>query len=117
MNNRDFTAPYVFHEYPKWVTLADGSKALANNSDEERILVGQHDDDQDQAVIESTAVPLGKLQQSTATAQEDVAVKAEAAPEDQPAAEAPVVEAVSADVKTATSRRRGNASQAEAAKE
>lgn len=54
MNNRDFTAPYVFHEYPKWVTLADGSKALANNSDEERILIGQHDDDQDQPVIEPT---------------------------------------------------------------
>ena len=40
MNNRDFTAPYVFQEYPKWVTLADGSQMLANNADEEQVLVG-----------------------------------------------------------------------------
>lgn len=40
MNNRDFTAPYVFQEYPKWVTLADGSQMLANNAEEEQVLVG-----------------------------------------------------------------------------
>lgn len=37
-NNREFTAPYEFREYPKWVTLADGSQILANNADEEAVL-------------------------------------------------------------------------------
>lgn len=39
MNNRDFVAPYVFQEFPKWVTLADGSQMLANSADEEAVLV------------------------------------------------------------------------------
>lgn len=38
MNNRDFTAPYVFQEFPKWVTLADGSQMLVHNADEEAVL-------------------------------------------------------------------------------
>lgn len=39
MNNRDFTAPYVFQEFPKWVTLADGSAMLVHNADEEQVLI------------------------------------------------------------------------------
>jgi len=38
MNNRDFTPPYVFHEFPKWVTLADGSQMLVHDADEEAVL-------------------------------------------------------------------------------
>lgn len=38
MNNRDFVAPYVFQEFPKWVTLADGSQMLVQNADEEAVL-------------------------------------------------------------------------------
>lgn len=34
-NGRNFTAPYVFVEYPKHVTLADGSIITVNNADEE----------------------------------------------------------------------------------
>lgn len=37
-NNREFTAPYEFREYPKWVSLADGSQVVANNAEEEAIL-------------------------------------------------------------------------------
>lgn len=39
-NMRNFEAPYVFKEYPKWVTLADGSKMIVNNAEEEAVLVG-----------------------------------------------------------------------------
>jgi hypothetical protein len=44
MNNRDFVAPYVFQEFPKWVTLADGSQMLVNNADEEAVLTAEHAD-------------------------------------------------------------------------
>lgn len=39
-NSREFTAPYAFQEYPKWVTLADGSQIVVNNADEEHVAVG-----------------------------------------------------------------------------
>lgn len=51
MNNRDFTAQYVFQEYPKWVTLADGSQMLANNADEEQVLVGSPAVDEREALL------------------------------------------------------------------
>lgn len=34
-NGRNFTAPYVFVEYPKHVELADGTVITVNNADEE----------------------------------------------------------------------------------
>lgn len=40
MNNREFIAPYEFREYPKWVTLADGSQVLVHNAEEETVAVG-----------------------------------------------------------------------------
>ena len=59
MNNRDFTAPYVFQEYPKWVTLADGSQMLANNADEEQVLVGAPTvDDREALFAEAKALGL-----------------------------------------------------------
>ncbi|MEK7945727.1 hypothetical protein WKR98_13300 [Pigmentiphaga sp. YJ18] len=46
MNHRDFTAPYVFQEFPKWVTLADGSQILVENAEEEAIVTeGKKEDD------------------------------------------------------------------------
>jgi hypothetical protein len=60
MNSRDFTAPYVFHEYPKWVTLADGSQMLAESADEEEILVGASaDEDADREALMAKAKSLG----------------------------------------------------------
>ena len=41
VNMRNFTAPYVFREYPKWVTLADGSQMVVNDADEEFAAVGE----------------------------------------------------------------------------
>lgn len=32
--------PYTFVEYPKWVTLADGSKLIVENEEEERAATG-----------------------------------------------------------------------------
>jgi hypothetical protein len=34
-NMRNFTAPYEYREYPKWVTLADGSGIIVYDADEE----------------------------------------------------------------------------------
>lgn len=49
MNNRDFTAPYVFQEFPKWVTLADGSQILVENAEEEAIVTEDKKEDGDPA--------------------------------------------------------------------
>lgn len=32
--------PYVYQEYPKWVTLADGSQIIVHNADEETAVIG-----------------------------------------------------------------------------
>lgn len=59
MNSRDFTAEYVFHEFPKWVTLADGSQILVQNADEEAILIApKTDDDRDALMAEAEALGL-----------------------------------------------------------
>lgn len=39
-NRLNYTSPYVYHEYPKWVTLADGSKIIVNDAEEESAAVG-----------------------------------------------------------------------------
>lgn len=60
MNDRNFTAPYVFQEYPKWVTLADGSQMIAENADEEQVLVGATvDEDKDRDALMAKAKELG----------------------------------------------------------
>lgn len=41
---RDATVPYVYHEYPKWVTLADGSQLIVNDPDEESAAIGEEAD-------------------------------------------------------------------------
>jgi hypothetical protein len=43
---RNFTAPYVPQEYPKWVTLADGSGLIVNNADEEQVVIGEESADE-----------------------------------------------------------------------
>jgi hypothetical protein len=45
-NMRDFQADYVFQEYPKWVTLKDGSQELAQNADEEAVLIGETEEEE-----------------------------------------------------------------------
>lgn len=37
-NGRNFKAPYVFSEYPKWVVEADGKPVLVSNEAEEMAL-------------------------------------------------------------------------------
>lgn len=59
MNSRDFTAEYVFQEFPKWVTLADGSQKLVQNADEEAILIApKADDDRDALMAEAESLGL-----------------------------------------------------------
>lgn len=43
VNMRDFKAPYEYREYPKWVTLADGSQILVQNENEEFAAVGEQE--------------------------------------------------------------------------
>ncbi|ABO54185.1 hypothetical protein UA18_03447 [Burkholderia multivorans] len=40
-NMRNFTSPYKFREYPKHVTLADGSYVVVNNPEEEAAAIGE----------------------------------------------------------------------------
>ena len=47
-NMRNFTAPYVFQEYPKHVALADGSFITVNNAEEEAAAVGADDGSTDE---------------------------------------------------------------------
>lgn len=39
-NMRNFTAEYVYREFPKWVELANGEKILVHNADEEAAAIG-----------------------------------------------------------------------------
>jgi hypothetical protein len=43
MSGRNFESEYVFKEYPKWVTLADGSTIIANSADEEAVLTEKNE--------------------------------------------------------------------------
>ena len=45
-NRLNYTSPYVYHEYPKWVTLADGSKIVVDNAEEESAAIGAEEDSQ-----------------------------------------------------------------------
>lgn len=58
-NGRDYTTPYVFVEYPKWVTLADGSAIIVHNADEEAVLVNPNDDQDERASLMAKAKELG----------------------------------------------------------
>jgi len=40
-DGRNYTAPYEFHEYPKWVKLADGTGITVNDADEELAALGE----------------------------------------------------------------------------
>lgn len=40
-NMRNYTTPYVFQEYPKWIKLADGQPFLVNDADEEAAAIGK----------------------------------------------------------------------------
>lgn len=51
-NGRNFTAPYVFHEYPKWITLADGSGITVQNADEEAAATAKDEPDERAALLD-----------------------------------------------------------------
>ncbi|MDN7700019.1 hypothetical protein QZM15_16230 [Burkholderia sp. AU44665] len=44
-NGRNFKADYTFSEYPKWVTLADGSQVIVHDEDEEASAMGADEAD------------------------------------------------------------------------
>lgn len=46
-NGRNFTAPYKFVEYPKYVKLADGSSLLVHDEDEEAAAIGAEPEEVD----------------------------------------------------------------------
>lgn len=52
-NSRDYQSPYVFREYPKWVTLADGSQMIAQNAEEEAVLVGEQPSEESKSAREA----------------------------------------------------------------
>lgn len=39
-NKWNYTASYEFREYPKWVSLADGSQFMVHDAEEERAAIG-----------------------------------------------------------------------------
>lgn len=39
-NKWNYTSSYVFQEFPKWVTLADGTQILVHDADEEKAAIG-----------------------------------------------------------------------------
>ena len=57
-NMRDFKSEYVFVEYPKWVTLANGERLLVNDEDEEAAAVGEDTSDE-RAALFAEAQALG----------------------------------------------------------
>lgn len=71
MNSRDFTAEYVFQEFPKWVALADGSQMLVHDADEEAVLTApkaeaKSDGERDALIAEAEALGL-KVHHKTGT--------------------------------------------------
>lgn len=42
-NRLNYTTEYVYIEYPKWVSLADGSQMLVHNKEEEDAAIGPAD--------------------------------------------------------------------------
>lgn len=59
VNSRNFTSPYVYKEFPKYVTLADGSSIIVKNEDEEFAAVGVEKEPEDHSVLLSRAKELG----------------------------------------------------------
>lgn len=57
-NRLNYTTEYVFHEYPKWVSLADGSQILVHGAEEEQAAVGKPDNLRDALMAEAQALGL-----------------------------------------------------------
>lgn len=57
-NSRNFSTPYVFKEYPKYVTLKDGTALLVKDADEEFAAVGDSETN-NHALLLSRARDLG----------------------------------------------------------
>jgi hypothetical protein len=57
-NRLNYTSPYVYVEYPKWVTLADGSQIIVNDAEEEKAAVGVEENPRDALMAEAKALGL-----------------------------------------------------------
>jgi hypothetical protein len=58
-NMRNFTAAYVYREFPKWVELANGERIIVNNADEEAAAVGVEPETQAREALMAEARSLG----------------------------------------------------------
>lgn len=58
VNGRNFTAPYTFVEYPKHVTLADGSVIVVNNAEEEAAATGDQSDERAELMAQAKELGL-----------------------------------------------------------
>ena len=57
-NMRNFTAPYVYHEFPKWVELANGERIIVNNEEEEAAAIGEEVPAREALFVEARALGL-----------------------------------------------------------
>lgn len=57
-NKWNYASEYVYHEYPKWVSLADGSQILVHGAEEEQAAVGKPDNLRDALMAEAQALGL-----------------------------------------------------------
>jgi hypothetical protein len=51
-NMRNFTAEYVYREFPKWVELANGERILVHNAQEEAAAIGPEETPNRTALLE-----------------------------------------------------------------
>ena len=57
-NMRNFSAPYVYHEFPKWVELANGERIIVNNEEEEAAAIGEDKPAREDLFVEARALGL-----------------------------------------------------------
>jgi hypothetical protein len=58
-NMRNFTAEYVYHEFPKWVELANGERIIVHNAAEEAAAIGTVDETPAREALMAEARSLG----------------------------------------------------------
>lgn len=58
-NMRNFTAPYEFREYPKWVAKPDGTQVIVANAEEEEAIATAFDSAPDREALLAEARALG----------------------------------------------------------
>jgi hypothetical protein len=58
-NMRNFTAEYVYREFPKWVELANGERIIVHNAEEEAAAIGTVDQTPAREALMAEARALG----------------------------------------------------------